>query len=346
MNFAIRDYGRSGSSLGSLSNTGFMNLNFSASPSPVNSGSPTGSTDQFQIGAGIAKEKDFNINSQDDRIQQTSMKYYASQLNTIKALNESGKLAEMLEQVGSNGDTSNSWGYSLKQILDIAQIKRDGRILSPTELAEYLKEDKDIKKSINSAITDIQGAGSFKEKLEKANEKYDTEGFKAGAVGVGAVTVGAAYRIGVPKLANKGIQESAKFYGPRAVGAGFKAMGGKVTQKVAEVSTSKAGSFVTKSVASLGWQGLGKIALKGLPVVAGLATGNAGLLLGAVCPPTILGFAATMAVGYLVDYALKKTTGKDSSEYLQQVTSPVTDWVGDRFSEATDVAGYHLSKLV
>ena len=348
MNITIRD--RESSSFSSVNN-GSVNFNFN--PSQDNSVLPdvnTSTTDQFQaspetIKAGIGKEKDFNVDSKDDRIQQTSMKYYAGQLNTIKALNDSGKLAEMLEQVGSSGDTTNSWGYSLQQILDKAQIKRDGKTLSPSQLAEYLKNDKNgkIKESINSAIADIQGTSSFKEKLEKVNEKYDTESIKVGGATVGAGTLYTAYRMGVPKLAEKSIGKSAEFYGTRAVGAGFKAMGGKVTQQVAKIATSKAGSFVTERVASLG---LKNLAVRGLPAILGIATGNAGLLAGAFFPPGLVGFAIGTAAWMVADYALKKTTGKDSSEYLQQVTSPVTDWVGDRFSEATDVAGYHLSKLV
>lgn len=155
---------------------------FDFSNSLNTTGTPQTSTDEFQISAesikaGIGKEKNCDISSSDNRIEQTSVKLYNNQLNTIKALNESGKLVEMLEKVGSVSDASNSWGYSLREILSKAQIPRNGKALTPSELAEALKNDKDgkIKESINSAISDIQGSGSFKKKLEVANDKHDAE---------------------------------------------------------------------------------------------------------------------------------------------------------------------------
>ena len=343
MNITIRDPESSNTSFGNSSS----NYKFSFNPS--NQSTPTStpaSGDQFQVSAetikaGIEKEKDFNISSSDNRIEQTSMKLYSKQLNTIKALNASGKLTEMLEQVGSN-DRNNSWGYSLEQILDKAKIKRNGAILSSEELLEALKNDKDgkIKESINNAISDIQGASSFKKKLEKANEKYDTEPVKVGGAIVTAGTLSGAYRMGVPILNEKMITPKAKFHGTRAVGAGFKAMGGKV-------ANSPVGKFVGEFVKNIGWKKLATTTFfRGLPAILGIATGNAALLAGAIFPPGLIGFAVGTAAWMVADYALKKVTGKDSSEHLQQVTSPVTGWVGDRFSEASDVAGYHLSKLV
>ena len=197
MNIAIRDPESSNTTLGS--NNG--NYKFAFTPSNQNTPKAESSTpasgDQFQgsaetIKASIEKEKDFDISSSDNRIEQTSIKLYNNQLNTIKALNTSGKLTEMLEQVGSS-DKNNSWGYSLNQILDKAKIKRNGTILSPEELLEALKNDKDgkIKESINNAITDIQGSGSFKEKLKWANDKHDGELVGAGASGgmIAATTI-------------------------------------------------------------------------------------------------------------------------------------------------------------
>lgn len=344
MNITIRDPESSNTSFGNSSS----NYKFAFTPS--NQSTPTStpaSGDQFQVSAetikaGIEKEKDFNISSSDNRIEQTSMKLYSKQLNTIKALNASGKLTEMLEQVGSN-DRNNSWGYSLEQILDKAKIKRNGAILSSEELLEALTNDKDgkIKESINNAISDIQGASSFKKKLEKANEKYDTEPVKVGGAIVGAGTLSAAYQMGVPELADKKIVH---FRGTRTVGAGFKAMGGKVANSPVGQFVGK---FVVDPVKNIVWKKLATTTFfRGLPAILGIATGNAALLAGAIFPPGLIGFAVGTAAWMVADYALKKVTGKDSSEHLQQVTSPVTGWVGDRFSEASDVAGYHLSKLV
>ena len=340
MNITIRDPEASNNSFGNSSG----NYKFGFSTPEAESSTPA-SGDQFQVSAetikaSIEKEKDFNIISLDNRIEQTSMKLYNNQLNTIKALNTSGKLTEMLEQVGSN-DRNNSWGYSLEQILNQAEITRNGKILTSEELRTALQNDKDgkIKESINIAIADIQGAGSFKKKLEKANEKYDTEPIKVGGAIVGAGTLSAAYQMGAPILEGKLINRSANFYETRAIGAGFKAMGGKVTQQAGKIASTKAGKF-------LGGTALKTTFVRGLPAIAGIATGNAGLLVGVFCPPTLIGIAVGTAAWMVADYALKKATGKNSSEYLQQVTSPVNDWVGDRFSEASDVAGYHLSKLV
>ncbi len=180
MNITIRDPEASNTSFGNSSG----NYKFTFNPS--NQSTPTStpaSGDQFQVSAetikaGIEKEKDFNISSSDNRIEQTSMKLYSKQLNTIKALNASGKLTEMLEQVGSN-NRNNSWGYSLNQILAKAKITRNGKILtSSEELLEALKNDKNgkIKESINIAIADIQTGRSFKEKLTWANDKHDGNG--------------------------------------------------------------------------------------------------------------------------------------------------------------------------
>jgi len=197
MNITIRDPEASNSSLGTSSG----NYRFAFTPSnqstPKAESSTPASGDQFQVSAetikaGIEKEKDFNISSSDNRIEQTSIKLYNNQLNAIKALNTSGKLTEMLEQVGSN-DKNNSWGYSLNQILDKAKIKRNGTILSAEELLEALKNDKDgkVKEAINNAIADIQGSGSFKEKLKHANDKHDGELVGAGASGgmIAATTI-------------------------------------------------------------------------------------------------------------------------------------------------------------
>lgn len=198
MNIAIRD---PESSNNNLANSSSGNYKFAFTPSNQNTPKAESSTpasgDQFQVSAetikaSIEKEKDFNINSSDNRIEQTSIKLYNNQLNTIKTLNTSGKLTEMLEQVGSN-DKNNSWGYSLNQILDKAKITRNGKILSTDELLEALKNDKDgkIKESINNAISDIQTSGSFKEKLKWANDKHDGELVGAGVSGgmIAATTI-------------------------------------------------------------------------------------------------------------------------------------------------------------
>ncbi len=268
MNITIRD--RESSSFSSVNN-GSVNFNFN--PSQDNSVLPdvnTSTTDQFQaspetIKAGIGKEKDFNVDSKDDRIQQTSMKYYASQLNTIKALNDSGKLAEMLEQVGSTEDTSNSWGYSLKQILDKAQIKRDGKTLSPSQLAEYLKNDKDgkIKESINSAIADIQGTSSFKEKLELANDKHDAEAqfattAVAGYAGTQAVgkawaakgIIGQGLSTGVKTIAGiAGKEVTTRGVGSFLLGQGAKTVGGTLLRTAFGMNPLGLGLMVGGSIA-------------------------------------------------------------------------------------------------
>ena len=197
MNIAIRDPEASNNSLGNSSG----NYKFAFTPSnqstPKAESSTPASGDQFQVSAetiktGIEKEKDFNISSSDNRIEQASIKLYNNQLNTIKALNTSGKLTEMLEQVGSN-DKNNSWGYSLNQILYKAKITRNGKILTSEELLEALQNDKDgkIKGSLNNAISDIQAGRSFKEKLKWANDKHDGELVGAGASGgmIAATTI-------------------------------------------------------------------------------------------------------------------------------------------------------------
>jgi hypothetical protein len=198
MNITIRDPETFNNTLGNSSG----NYTFAFTPSnqstPRAESSTPASGDQFQVSVetiktSIENEKDFNISSSDNRIEQTSMKLYSNQLNTIKALNTSGKLTEMLEQVSSN-DKNNSWGYSLNQILAKAKITRNGKILtSSEELLEALKNDKDgkIKESINNAITDIQGSGSFKEKLKWADDKHDGELVGAGASGatIAATTI-------------------------------------------------------------------------------------------------------------------------------------------------------------
>jgi hypothetical protein len=197
MNIAIRDPESSNTTLASNNGNYKFAFTLSNQSTPQAESSTPASGDQFQVSAetikaSIEKEKDFNISSSDNRIEQTSIKLYNNQLNTIKALNTSGKLTEMLEQVGSS-DKNNSWGYSLNQILDKANLKRNGTILSPEELLEALKNDKDgkIKESINNAIADIQGSGSFKEKLKWANDKHDGELVGAGVSGgmIAATTI-------------------------------------------------------------------------------------------------------------------------------------------------------------
>ena len=178
-----------------------INFNFSKKTSENFSSNPTGQQpnnqggEQFEINpesikAQIGKEKNFDVTSKDDRIQQTSMIAYSNQLNTIRALSNSGKLTEALETVGSINDTSNSWGYSLAVILNKAQIKRNGKIIAAEDLAEALKNDKsgEIARSIETAINDIQSTGTFKEKLQLANDKHDWEATAAvSAAGIASV---------------------------------------------------------------------------------------------------------------------------------------------------------------
>jgi hypothetical protein len=169
-----------------------INFDFSKKTSGNFSNNPTGQQqnnqggDQFEINpesikAQIAKEKSFDVTSNDDRVQQTSMIAYNNQLNTIKALSRSGKLREALETVGSINDKSNSWGYSLAEILNKAQRKRNGKIITAEDLAEALKNDKsgEIALSIGEAVDIIQSSGDFKEKLQLANDKHDWQATSA-----------------------------------------------------------------------------------------------------------------------------------------------------------------------
>lgn len=221
---------------------------FDFSSSLNTAGTPQASTDKFEISAesikaGIGKEKNFNINSSDHRIEQTSVKLYNNQLNAIKALNESGKLVEMLEKVGSVGDASNSWGYSLREIMSKAQITRNGKILTASELAEALKNDKDgkIKESINSAISDIQGSSSFKKKLEFAIDKHDWEAQTAVNVGVTATGIAIAKKAGINSLG-----QAAKVAGSGALklGSGALRLGGGGLRLLA-FSATPVGALVT-----------------------------------------------------------------------------------------------------
>jgi hypothetical protein len=205
MNISIRE--RESTAFTSPSGSSGSGSGFDFSSSLNTAGTPQASTDEFKISAesikaGIDKEKKFDINSSDHRIEQTSVKRYNNQLNAIKALNESGNLVEMLEKVGSVGDTSNSWGYSLREIMSKAQITRNGKILTASDLAEALKNDKDgkVKESINSGISDIQGSSSFKQKLEFANDKHDWEAQAAVNVGVTATGIAIAKKVGINSL--------------------------------------------------------------------------------------------------------------------------------------------------
>jgi hypothetical protein len=210
--------------------TGNNNINFDFSKKiPGNfSSNPTGQQqnnqggDQFEINpesikAQIAKEKSFDVTSNDDRIQQTSMIAYSNQLNTIKALSHSGKLTEALETVGSINDKSNSWGYSLAEILNKAQIKRNGKIIAAEDLAEALKNDKsgEIARSIGQAVDSIQSSGGFKEKLKWANDKHDGEATAA----VSAAGLFGATKIAGIQVAKHGTGELAKtVVGKQALG--------------------------------------------------------------------------------------------------------------------------------
>ena len=206
MNISLRD--SESSVYGGITGNNNINFDFSKTTSGNFPSSPTGQQqnnqggDKFEITpesikAQIGKEKNFDVTSKDDRIQQTSMIAYSNQLNTIKALSHSGKLTEALEAVGSINDKSNSWGYSLAKILNKAQIKRNGKVITAEDLAEALKNDKsgEIARSIETAINDIQSSGDFKEKLKWANDKHDGEATAA---------VGAAGLFGATKIA--GIQ--------------------------------------------------------------------------------------------------------------------------------------------
>ena len=184
MNISLKDSESSGYS--GITGNNNINFDFSKKTSENFSSSPTGQPqnnqggDKFEINpesikAQIGKDKNFDVTSKNDRIQQTSMIAYSNQLNTIKALSNSGKLTEALETVGSVNDKSNSWGYSLAEILNKAQIKRNGKIITAEDLAEALKNDKsgEIARSIDQAINSIQSSGNFKEKLQLANDKHD-----------------------------------------------------------------------------------------------------------------------------------------------------------------------------
>lgn len=243
MNISIRE--RESTTLTSPSN-GSGGFDFSSSLNTA--GTPQASTDEFQISAesikaGIGKEKNFDISSSDNRIEQTSVKLYNNQLNTIKALNDSGKLVEMLEKVGSVGDASNSWGYSLREILSKAQIKRNGKVLTPSELAEALKNDKDskVKESINSAISDIQRSSSFKQKLEVANDKHDWEGQAAVNVGVTATGIAIAKKAGINSL---GQAARVAGTGVLRLGSGALSLGGG-GWKLLALSATPVGALVT-----------------------------------------------------------------------------------------------------
>jgi hypothetical protein len=269
MNITIRDPESSNNSLGNSSG----NYKFSFNPSNQSSTKAESSTpasgDKFQVSAetikaSIEKEKDFNISSSDNRIEQTSIKLYNNQLNTIKALSTSGKLIEILEKVGSN-DKNNSFGYSLNQILDKAKITRNGKILNSEELLEALKNDKDgkVKESINNAISDIQAGGSFKEKLTWANDKHDGESQFAATTVTGA----AALKASSMAWSNKGVvsegvkaltQTAAKTWGKEIavkgvgkflLGAGTRQLGGTLLRTAFGMNPLGLGLMVGSSLA-------------------------------------------------------------------------------------------------
>lgn len=288
------------------------------------------------------KERNFNLNSNDQRIKEMSIKKYAETLSSLSQLKSSSDFSGLINNNSAYYKVAdNQLGAALSSVLADGKVVYNGRAVNLDNVESLLKNDKDnsLNLLISKEAEKLLSSSQVQQKLIATEENYDT---RPAQIGGGVVATGVLYKagkMGASKLAKQGISSSARFYGSRAAGAGLKAMGTAVTNKVGGAALKVAGQKIVgeglKKAIQTGF-------MKGALPLAGVALGLGPIGLGA----GLVGFLAWQVGFMAADYLLEKTTGKDSTEYVREAFSPVTDWVGDRASEVGDVAGYHFSKLV
>jgi hypothetical protein len=321
-----------------------------------NTETATTETDQLINSSTLEKQREkrnFYLFSSDQRIKETSVKRYAETLSALSQLKSSD---DFLKLINNNSQyykqADNQLGAALSSILADGKIVHNGQVVNLTNLESLLKNDKDhtLSALIAKKANDLVSSNTLQQKLLSAEENYDTEGIKVGAAAAGTAVLWKAKQMGTQAVIQTTGQEALKdvsFGGIRAMGAGLKSMGARLKSMGAGV-----GKFLVNiGGQKLFGQGLAKIAQTGLMRgVLPLAALAVGLPLSAAVPMVagagFLGFVAWQVGFMVVDCVLKKATGKDSTEYVKEAFSPVTDWVGDRASEVGDAAGYHFSKLI